>query len=207
MNPRIRQTLAGTGLILILAGCAAPSQTTRFYRLDQPAPGAAMPVTAPGKAAPPLVGIGAVNLPGYLDRPQLVERGADHRLTLHEFDQWAGGLRENIQQVMRDELQRSLTGARVIAYPWRGGVHPNYELELNVSRFERQGAQVRLEARWSLFGAPGGKLLLLERSSIETPLEGSGVETMVAASAEAVRRLAREIAVYLDGIVRASAPE
>lgn len=194
MNSTMRPWLATAGLVLVLAGCASPSQSTRFYRLDQPAPVAAMPAVTEEQDAPPLVGIGAVALAEYLDRPQLVERGPEHRLTLHEFDHWAGGLRENILQVVRDELQRSLPRTRVIAYPWRGGVRPEYELELSVNRLERQGERVWLEARWSLFGEPGGRLLLLERSAIAIPVKGGGIDSVVTGSAEAVRALAREIA-------------
>jgi len=194
MNPTRRCCLAAAGLALILAGCASPSQHTRFYRLDQSAPGAAMPAAVSEGDVPPLVGISEVALAGYLDRPQLVERSPEHRLTLHEFDQWAGGLRENILQVMRDELQRSLPRTQVIAYPWHRGVHPEYELELSVNRFERQGERVWLEARWSLFEQPGGRLLLLERSAIEIPVKGGDIEPLVVASAQAVRALAREIA-------------
>ena len=180
-------------LALILAGCASPSQPTRFYRLDGQTPLAVLPAPSPGGAQLPLLGVGPVSLASYLDRPQLIERSADHRLVLHEFDQWAGSLRENILAVMTREMQQTLPRVRVIGYPWNSAVRPGYELVIDVSRFDRQAGNISLQARWSLLAQPENRLIRLDQTAIETPLAGSDVESAVAASSQAVEMLAREI--------------
>jgi uncharacterized protein len=181
-------------LVLILVGCASPSQPTRFYRLDSQAPLAVLPAPSPGATPLPLLGIGPVSLASYLDRPQLVERSGGHRLVLHEFDQWAGTLQENILVVMTREMQQRLPRVRVIGYPWNSAVQPGYELVIDVSRFDRQAGKIGLQARWSLLAQPDNRLLRLDQTAIETPLAGSDMESVVAASSLAVQLLAREIA-------------
>jgi hypothetical protein len=91
-----------------------------------------------------LIGVGPVQLAGYLVRPQIVTRSTAYRLTLHEFDRWAGTLQENTVQVLRDALQRELPDAQVIGHPWHSGVRPDYQLLLSINRFEREGGRVRL---------------------------------------------------------------
>jgi len=195
MNPwTLRyKSLAGLALLLFVAGCASPSQPTRFYRLDSQASLGSLPMPATGKEPLPLLGVGPVSLASYLDRPQMIERGEGHRLVLHEFDQWAGTLQENIVEVLSREMQQSLPKVRVIGYPWNSGISPGHELVIDVSRFERQADKVVLEARWSLFAQPGYRLVMLDQSSIETPVAGSGMESVVTASGQAVRQLAAQI--------------
>lgn len=188
-------------LVLILAGCASPSQPTRFYRLDSQAPLSDLPVAPPGGVPLPLLGVGPVNLASYLDRPHLIERSAGHRLVLHEFDQWAGSLQENILGVLTREMQQALPRVRVIGYPWNTGVRPGYELLIDISRFERQAGKIGLEARWSLLAQPDYRLIRLAQTAIETPLAGGDMESAVAAYSQAVQLLAREIAGQLQTLL------
>ncbi len=191
---RILPWLVSAALLLWLSGCAAPSPPTRFYSLEGRVPTPAMPQSVlPGESLP-LIGIGPVELASYLDRPQLVERSTPHRLQLHEFDRWAGTLQENAVQLLRDAIQRELTGAQVIGYPWHSSVRPDYEVSVTINRFERQGGEVRLEARWTLVKQPQGRLLRLGRQPFASALDGSGMEATVAAASLALERLGQALA-------------
>jgi len=203
MNPMTHcwKRLTGLLLVLILAGCASTSQPTRFYRLDSQTSLSILPAQSPGGTPLPLLGIGPVSLASYLDRPQLIERSRGHRLVLHEFDQWAGTLQENILEVMTREMQQALPRVRVIGYPWNSAVRPGYELVIDVSRFDRQEGKVELEARWSLLAQPENRLIRLEQTAIEAPLTGGDMESAVAASSQAVQQLAREIADQLEPLL------
>ncbi|MEJ2592453.1 MAG: PqiC family protein [Candidatus Thiodiazotropha sp.] len=198
MIAMIRTTSIGVCLLLtlFLTGCASPSQPSRFYRLDSQLPLVKVPEPRDGSAIT-LIGVGPVMLASYLDRPQIVERTPGYGLDLHEFDRWAGTLQENIVQVLVNVMQQRMPHSQVIAYPWNPNLRPDYELMLYISRFDRQAGQLRLQARWSLVSAQGNRLVRLAQSEIEIPVEGAGVEAVVAASSQALQQLGREIAAGL----------
>jgi uncharacterized lipoprotein YmbA len=180
-------------MLSILSGCASPSQPTRFYRLDgalrtagqidlKPHPGIIQ------------IGITKVVLAGYLDRPQIVERPSAHRIELLEFDQWAGSLQENLLGVMSDRLQHHLQTMQVIANPWHQSIQPDYELSLYISRFDRVGEQIHLQARWSLIERSGNRIVAMQQTTLQETFSEPGIEAGVDAAAQAVSRLAEQIA-------------
>jgi uncharacterized lipoprotein YmbA len=200
MIEKVRRSTRMLSLVLLLvwlAGCATPSQPSRFYRLESALPTAAMPQPGVAGQSLPLIGIGPVQLASYLDRPQMVERSTRHRLRLHEFDRWAGTLQENAIQVLSDVMQRELSGAQVIGYPWHSSVRPDYEVVVTINRFERQGGRVRLEAGWTLLAQPQGRLVRLGRQPFETEVGGGDIEAMVAAASTALEQLGRSLAAEL----------
>ncbi|MCU7927835.1 MAG: PqiC family protein [Candidatus Thiodiazotropha sp. (ex Dulcina madagascariensis)] len=178
---------------LLLAGCATPSQPTRFYRLDGQLP-VPETVSLKPRTGVPLIGLGPVRLAGYLDRPQIVMRLSPHRLALREFDQWAGSLQENIQQVVSDSLRRQLEEMQLVTHPWHGSVRPDYEVHLLVRRLDQENGKIRLQARWSLIEAQGNRLAEMQQVAIEENVTGDDVEAGVAAANRAMARLARRIA-------------
>ncbi|MBL3599924.1 MAG: membrane integrity-associated transporter subunit PqiC [gamma proteobacterium endosymbiont of Lamellibrachia anaximandri] len=182
--------------MLHLAGCASPSQPTRFYRLNAAVD---LPATAEtAQARLPEVGLGPVHLSSYLDRPQIVNRTGLYRLQLNEFDQWAGTLQENIIQVLVDYLSGSLGENRVVAYPWHSSLKPNYEISLYFSRFDAlDGLQVILQARWMLLDRAGGKVLDTRQITISEPTQGTQPEAIVAAGSRALEKLSRQLEALL----------
>ena len=78
----------------LLTGCGR-SIPPRFYVLS-PLP-RGQQVSAPDK--PLVIGIGPVELPPYLDRPQIVSRPDANRIALAEFDRWAEPLASSFSGV------------------------------------------------------------------------------------------------------------
>ncbi len=202
MNTGVKRFVFRLGVVfsaaLWLSGCATPTQPSRFYRMESLSPPIAMPQPSTPDQSLPLVGIGPVQLASYLDRPQIVERSTRYRLTLHEFDRWAGNLQENTVQLLRDVIQRDLRGAQVIGYPWSSGVSTDYEVLVTIDRFERQGMTMKLEAGWTLIEQPGGRSVSLGQQSFEAPLAGSGMEDLVAAASAVLEQLGGALAGELE---------
>jgi uncharacterized lipoprotein YmbA len=113
---------------------------------------------------------------------------------LHEFDHWAGSLQENIVQVVSDLVRDRLADMPVIAYPWHGTVKPDYEVLLTFNRFDHEADKVWLKLRWSLIRTSDNRLLEMQRLVIEEPLQGEGIEAVVAAANRAMEPLAERIA-------------
>ena len=99
------------------------------------------------------LGIGPVALPDYLDRPEIVTRSSGNELSLADFDQWAGRLEDNFTRVLAENLSSILETDRVSLYPWKSSTPVDFQVTVEVSRFERaaNGAilPLRLNAwRW-----------------------------------------------------------
>ncbi|WP_083218362.1 PqiC family protein [Candidatus Thiodiazotropha endoloripes] len=180
-------------LITLCIGCASPSQPTRFYRLDAGSNNLG-PIDLTPRPGGVVIGIDEVQLAGYLDRPQIIERSSSHRLKLYEFDQWAGSLQENLLGLVRERIQQQLSAMQIIAYPWPQGLKPDYELKLAIQRFERVDGRIELQGLWTLVETDRRKIVLMQQNRLQEPIQGSTIEAGVAAASEAVSKLSEQIA-------------
>lgn len=197
MTQHARRIVAVLALALI-GGCSS-APATRFYVL---APVAQTPLAktqaAPDRAAAPVtLVIKDLRLPQYLDRTQIVTRSDNHRLQMSEFEQWGGNLREDMTRVLAENLGQLLESDRVIAAPYAVRSTPDYRLELEVLRFERDaGGRVRLSARWWLTRGSDTALLASPEASFSgAPLgEKSSYEALVGSMSAVYGELAQAIA-------------
>ncbi len=180
--------------VLVLAACAG-SEPSRFYTLDVQAPApATAPAASPG-AGRRTVGLSPVQVPRYLDRPQLVTRTDANTLELAEFDKWSEPLADMIGRVLAEELSRRLPRDRIFLLPVRQAVAIDRIVDIQVTRFDADAAgEVGLDAGWQVFAEGGRRLLQVERTAIRESAAGAGKAAMVAAMSRALSRLAAEIA-------------
>jgi uncharacterized protein len=179
--------------ILVHAGCAG-TQPSRFYALTAVAGiSTTIPENQPmnGKT----IGIGPVEIPSRLDRPQIVTLKGRNQLHLAEFDRWAGPLKENISSVVAENLSAMLPGNQVYAFPWRSVKPVQYQITVRIIRFDvLPDETVFLDARWVVLEEHGRRMLLENRSQIPVPFSGKGYDDIVAAQSRALGELSREIA-------------
>ena len=146
--------------LLTLTGCPG-NAPTRLYVLtattDKPAS------TSPEGVA---IGVGPITLPKYLDRPQIVTRVAANSLDQANLDQWGGDLNDNITRVVATNLSNLLATDRVSLYPWKDGAPVDFQVTMDISRFEqdKDGSAV-LNVFWSIVNPKDGTVLLMRRSS------------------------------------------
>jgi uncharacterized lipoprotein YmbA len=92
-----------------------------------------------------------------------------------------------------------LSTDRIYIFPWRKNRPIDYELLLDVSRFEGElGGEVVLIARWSIFDARGKEELLTKATKLVEPVEAKTYEAQVAAMSRVVGNLSLEIAKSID---------
>jgi uncharacterized lipoprotein YmbA len=196
-------SLLGAIVLPILTGCAGTSPTSRFYILDSSGDRKdASASTLDGDLA---VGVGPISIPGYLDRPQIVIRDDTNQLTLSEFDRWAGSLRENIVNVITDDLSWLLQSDRVVSYPWSGGLSLDYQVEVEVTRFEASRAgDARLQARWLIRALKEGKVIKIDVTNLSESTGDGSYGSVVAAQSRLLQALSREIADALLALPSAS---
>lgn len=182
-------TLALGLLLVALAGCQT-SPPTRFYTLKA----VAAPVAEEARTRkPPAVVIGAVSLPKYLDRPQVVTRPGDYVVELAEFDRWAEPLDEIVPRVVAENLG-VLLGSDQVFIGSRGRLpERTQQIEIAFTRFDvADGNQARLVARWEI--RDRDRLVAGQQSVIAEPVAAAGHEAQAAALSAALAQLCREIA-------------
>ena len=190
--PRRRFLLFGLGLLFVL-GCAS-SPPTRFYTLSSlQERGSERREFASDQG--PVIIVGPIKFSEYLDRTEIVTRSSSNKITLSDFDVWAGSLAEDFSRVLAENLSVLLSTERVIVYPGPRPSSVDYQIIVNVTRFDGPlGGDVSLIARWAIVEGKEKKLVFARKSAIIEPSGGSGYEAMVAADSRALEKLSREIA-------------
>ena len=177
---------------LVLAGCSA-NRPTQFYTLSATAPAANE--TLQLTEQPLVVGVGPVALPPYLNRPQLVTRIGANKMVLADFDQWAEPLDGALPRALSENLSRQLATEEVFVLPTTRNIRLDYRVEIDIARFDANGAgEVVLDARWWLFRR-GDKLVQSGRSTIEERVgQSTDRQGVVAAMSEGLGQLSTDIA-------------
>jgi uncharacterized protein len=188
MKPGLKPLLS-IGLMSILLVACAGTPRSQFYSLDNALP------------APPIanselsLALGPVDLPQYLDRPQLVSRDSGNRLRVDEFNRWGGAFDEEIQRVLVARLMNALGTQRVYQYP--GGIvaETDYRIAVAIRNFDgRLGGPVTLDVGWSLFDDRSGKQLAARQVQYRDQAQGDGYSNYVAAMDRLLTRLSDDLA-------------
>jgi uncharacterized lipoprotein YmbA len=179
--------------LLFLDGCLGRSQSPRFYTLSPLIEDKAM-AKSDTPARDTRIGIGPIKLADYLDHSKLVTRSGDNRLVKAEFDLWAGALKDNLTNVLAENIGLLVPTERIYIYPWRLSEPMDYQVILDVVRFDGDlGKDAWLVARWSIIGGKEKEVLEVGRSSIREPVNGSGYDALVTAQSRALAKLGHEI--------------
>ncbi|WP_243311271.1 PqiC family protein [Fundidesulfovibrio agrisoli] len=188
----------------LLAGCGK-SAPTHFYSLNsgQAAPtqeGAPAQEAKPAKAPCFSLGVGPVDFPAYLDRAQMVVRQGGNQMQVADFEQWVEPLQENFKRVLLENLEGSLCASPLVLHPWPVGVRPDYQVALQVLRFDGAPAHTAvLRASWSILDSQG-ELLVWKSSTLQESVAGPGYDALAAAQSRLVARLSQEIAQAFGGL-------
>lgn len=183
--------------ILLVLGACARTEPARFYllrpvagpELEQPSEGAH---TAEDAVA---IGIEAVELAAYLNRPEIATRRGPYQVQFANFDRWAEPLDENIAQVLADNLSVLLRSKRIHVFPRAASVHLDYRLSVDVVRFDNEpGERALLRAHWALWDRDERKMLISRKSEYREPLQQRDYESIAAVNSRLLASLSRDIA-------------
>lgn len=184
-------------LAALAAGCGK-SPPTRFYALTPAHPAKDLPAPAGGGRA--TLGIGPVDFPAYLDRPQMVTREGGNRMALAEFDQWIEPLRDNFSRVLLENLSEWWRPGPLVGHPWPTGVQPDLQAAVEVRRFDAlPGQKAVLTADWTVLDASGA-LRDWKSLSLEEAVSGTDPAALAAAQSRLLERFSRELALALAAI-------
>jgi uncharacterized lipoprotein YmbA len=179
-------------LVFFVAACSTTPPVAHYTlntlpEMQQEIPAAVMDDTI-------AIGVGPVEFPKFLDRPQIVTRKSQNQIEVSEFHRWAGSLPGDFSRVLAKNISILLPTDRVAVYPWGDTFSPTYQIKLDVDQFDGQlGEQVLLLVTWSVVGTEGANELVVRKSLVEEPVSGNEYEGLVAAQSNALATLSRTI--------------
>ena len=141
------------------------------------------------------IGVGPVQLPQYVNRPQIVTRISRNELEVDEFARWGEPLKDNFSRVLAENISVLLSTNRVIVYPWNRTAPIDYQVVIDVTRFDGSvGGDVSMKARWTLLGDDGKKVLFRKNSNLSIRADARTYEALVSAQSRMLADLSNEIA-------------
>ena len=179
--------------VALAAGCFGASPLPDYYTLNA----AEVEAPAPALASRPELGlaVGPIEIPRYVDRPELVTRQGSHGLVPWNEHRWGGSLRTDILRAVASDLGALLGTLHVAVYPATARFPVHYRVLIDFLDFDAvPGKSVALRARWTVASGADGKALLVEEASFAEPVASPAWEDLVAAERAALGRLDRAIA-------------
>jgi uncharacterized lipoprotein YmbA len=188
---------AAPALAIALAGCSilgpAPERSKFLVLTPISTAGAAAPDRPAGK--PLAIGLGPVQLPQYLDRPEVVLRNSRNTVVLSPIDRWAEPLADNFRNVLAANLMTLAGTNQVVMYPWFGNVRLDYAVRVDVERFEvNTGDGAQLVARWTVTNPESGAILVSRETSLNEPVRSGDAQAIAAGLSSDLADLGRQIA-------------
>jgi uncharacterized lipoprotein YmbA len=196
---------ASVTLMVSLLGLGACTSTpSRFYILNTLSPSETVPATAAAQG--PVIGVGPITVPKYLERPQIVARASRHQLTLGEFDRWAEPLQDNVSRVLAENLALLIPTDHILLQTWPRSAALDYQVKVEVLHFDGWlGGESMLLALWSILDG-AERPLMSQRTSLNAPASGQEYEAMVLAMNQLLEALSRDIAAAIQRLASRPAP-
>jgi uncharacterized lipoprotein YmbA len=194
-------------IVFLLPACSSKTPSVTYYALNTlPAMQQENPGVVSGEEI--TIGVGPVDFPEFLDRPQIVTRKGQNQVEISEFHRWAGSLQGDFSRVLAKNITILLPTSRVVIYPWAEQFSPTYRVKLDVEQFDGiLGEHVFLNVTWSVTGQEGSNELMVKNtlikesvSAMEEPVSAKDYEALVAAKSRVLEKLGLDIASALKNL-------
>lgn len=164
---------------LFLMGCST-TPPTQFYSLDAVAVPKAIALNVNSKK--PLIGVAQISLPSALERKQIVTHDAQGQLHLAEQHQWAALLKQNITEVIAQNLTVQQPDLWFKAHPWSVLGIADYRLVIDVTRLDIfLGERIAFSVNWTLLNEKKHTVLQHDSIDLVHSLADDRYETVISA--------------------------
>lgn len=138
------------------------------------------------------IGIGPIELPDYLQRPQMVRHQNDNGLSLADNQYWAERLDRGIVRVLGLHLTQRDSSRIILPFPWRRDSKPTQSLRVHIHELKLVGQRATINATWELVDSShkNGPYQQHFIRSVQTTNDASG---MASAYSELFAQLADEM--------------
>jgi len=194
MLNKITKGVAAFAMLLISACAATPP--TNFYVLEALSQA---PPALSDTAKKRLIGIGPITLPALLERQQIVTRAENNSVQIAEFHQWAEPVKDNVAQVLMQNLSRLQSLDIFRTYPWSAYGTVNYRVIIDIVRLDTQpGKSANLEAAWAIMDEKNHSIITNGQSRIEQALTEDSYPAAARALSQVLSEFSRELAQALQ---------
>ena len=140
-----------------------------------------------------VVGLGPVRIPEYLREPALLTRSSPTEITRSSSERWSEPLETMLPRVLADDLTQIFESRRVRRYPWYSAERPDWQIEVDIVRFEpdREG-EIVLIASWRVREL-GGTRTSADEIRIARRAESNDAAQRAQALSSALGELASEL--------------
>lgn len=186
---------ASTSILIVAltsTGCATLPET-RFYALS------ASPASNLRQTSSELqLAIGPIDLPEYLQRPQIVTRPEDNRLEVDEFNRWGGPLEEEIDRVLAKNLGNLVGTQSIYSYPSRVVADIDYRISLYVRSFDGAlGNTVTFDVSWSIINEKSAQVVRTNQGHYQAMMQDGSYGSYATALSDTLQQLSRDLAIDL----------
>ncbi len=188
-----------SALVLIMFSACSSSSPVRYFSLN--------PIDADFRQDPDdalMLGLGPIRMPDYLNRSQIVTRGADAEMHVDEFSRWSEPLTTSLLRIVSADVDNLLQGVVVVVFPYEPFVRNqvNYRLIGDINRFDADDSgQVVLEVQWGIADVDGGVVIPVRRNRYQTQTSiADDTSAVVAAMNDALAQFSRDIASKLEAV-------
>jgi uncharacterized lipoprotein YmbA len=186
---------------LLLTACSS-SPPVRYFSLSS--------TVADGQQDPDdavVLGLGPMRMAAYLNRSQIVTRGAGAEIKVDEFSRWAEPLAVAFHRIVSTDVDNTMDGVTVLAFPWESAVRSqvDYRLLGDVIRFDADRAgRVVLETQWGITVVNSGETAVRTRRIRYEAQTGSPDDPAAVASAmnETLAKFSRDIASEMQAVLQ-----
>ena len=191
-----RLVIFGTIVLSTLAACSS-SSPVRYFSLN--------PIDSEFRQDlddAVLLGLGPFRMPDYLNRSQIVTRGANAEMQVDGFSRWSEPLATSLLRIISADVDNLLEGVVVVIFPYESFVREQvkYRLVGDINRFEAdyQG-HIVLEAQWGIADTDGGMAVPVRRNRYQTEAAiADDPGAVTAAMSDALAQFSRDIASKLE---------
>ncbi len=197
MTRRSAAWLAGiAAAAIVLPACSIIPEPqpdpSKFYVLSALPPSEAQ--VARSDTSRLMIGLGPVNVPEYLRRREVVTRVAPNRVELSATSYWAEPLDESFARVLGEDLASLLGTRQLVQYPWYSTTPIDYQVQVDVQRFERDQSGAAELAAVAVIKDAKGQVLLSRQLNLTQPASSSSADASASALSADLGNLSREIA-------------
>ncbi|MEO0794664.1 MAG: PqiC family protein [Verrucomicrobiota bacterium] len=190
--------------LLVLSGCSIgqKSSPSIFYVLT-PMPADTNPLPE-FNDDPPNVGVSRVQIPSFIDRPQLTYRLNKNEINFSEFHRWGEPIGDGVTRVLRQNLTELLGAGKVSAFPWMQPYPRDFVFGAVVTDFAAgSDGRARLTVIYRISDAKNEKTLLVrEAQFVDSDGEALAPANAVAAMSRLLEQFSKSAAQDLANVNR-----
>lgn len=184
---------------LFISGCVGGTTPPSQFYLLEPLNGNES--SAIETRAKPVISLGRVRIPRYVDRPQIVVGTGGNTYHLNEFNRWAESLDANISRVLMQNLSMLVPAEVVDARSSSLARQARLRVSLTILEFHvDQKGQAGLTAQW--FIRRGQYVIQNRQVSYRLPGSTDDYSTIVAALNECLNRMSRDLSASLQQVLQ-----